>query len=320
MPRNHLPFSASELEALPLFRFVPLECIEGILEHSRVVSLGRGERFEPAGPLGHAIHLILEGRLAVYYDVRERDDTPLHLERGDIVGQSLVSGEPEVPCTLAATEDTRLMVLEEDLIWSLAQASHAAACNLLGILLRGRGGSSLGSFSGTVRDYALRNQAVVDPLTGFQSRRWLEEILSRQVDRFTASGRPLSLVMIDIDGFRAFNERHGRTGGDRALHDVAQTLRNSLRPGELVARYGGDTFAVLLPETEPSTAGMIADRLRQRLMHTVIDMGDGTMLPPLSISAGVAEATPGIDGPALAESALAALDRAKAAGGNTVSR
>lgn len=320
MPRNHLPFSASELEALPLFRFVPLECIEGIFEHSRVVSLGRGERFEPAGPLGHAIHLILEGRLAVYYDVRERDDTPLHLERGDIVGQSLVSGEPEVPCTLAATEDTRLMVLEEDLIWSLAQASHAAACNLLGILLRGRGGSSLGSFSGTVRDYALRNQALVDPLTGFQSRRWLEEILSRQVDRFTASGRPLSLVMIDIDGFRAFNERHGRTGGDRALHDVAQTLRNSLRPGELVARYGGDTFAVLLPETEPSTAGMIADRLRQRLMHTVIDMGDGTMLPPLSISAGVAGATPGIDGPALAESALAALDRAKAAGGNTVSR
>lgn len=319
MPRSYLPFTAGELEALPLFRFVPLECIEGILEHSRVICLNRGERFEPAGPLGRTIHLILDGRLALYYDVRERDDAPLHLERGEIVGQSLVSGEPEVPCTLVAADTTRIMVLEEDLIWSLAQASHAAACNLLGILLRGRGGSPLEDFSGTVRDYALRNQAVVDPLTGFQSRRWLEGILSRQAERFAASGRPLSLVMIDIDAFRAFNERHGRTGGDRALHEVAKTLRNSLRPGELVARYGGDTFAVLLPETDTATAWMIADRLRQRLMHTVIDMGDGTMLPPLSLSAGVAGAIPGIDGPTLLDNSLAALDRAKVSGGNTVS-
>lgn len=317
MPHDS-PFSAADLEAVPLFRFVPLECIEGILAHCTARELARDDRFEPDGPLDRSLSVLLSGRLALHYDVRETED-PLYLEPGDIIGETFAAGEPGVPCLLVAAEPCRILVMEEDLIWSLAQASHAAACNLLGILLRRRHDASHENFAGTVREYAIHDQSIVDPLTGFQTRRWLEGVLERQTARAASSGKPLSLVMVDIDNFKAFNEKHGRTGGDRALHAVAKALRNYLRPTEVVARYGGDTFAILLPDTGVATARMIAERLRQRLTNTVIDMQDGRMLPPLTISAGVAEAVAGAGVHSFVEAALSALDTARAAGGNSVS-
>ncbi|RNC65844.1 MAG: GGDEF domain-containing protein [Desulfuromonadales bacterium] len=315
-PRS-FPFNAAELETTPLFRFVPIECIEGILAHCTVQELSRDERFESAGPADRNLSILLSGRLALHYDVKETD-APLFLGPGDIIGETFAAGEPGVPCLLVAAEASRILVMEEDLMWSLAQASHAAACNLLGILLRRREPSH-GSFAGTTQEYGLHDQSIVDPLTGFQTRRWLEGILERQVSRASASGKHLSLMMIDIDHFRAFNEEHGRQGGDRALHAVAKSLRNYLRPTEVVARFGGDTFAILLPDTTGATARIIAERLRQRLMHTIIDMQDGRMLPPLTISAGIAAATAGSDGRSLIDTALAALDQARAGGGNAVS-
>ncbi|WP_298433177.1 diguanylate cyclase [Geobacter sp.] len=318
MNTNAPPFPAAELEQIPLFRFVPLECIEGILEHCAVTELEGGERYEPSLPLDRGLHLLLSGRLALHYDVRETA-TPLHLEQGDIVGETFAAGEPGVPCLLVAAGPCRIMVMEEDLIWSLAQASHAAACNLLGVLLRRRHDAARESFTGTIREYALHDQGIVDPLTGFQTRRWLDRVLERQVARAEASGLPLSLVMVDIDRFRSVNEAHGRLGGDRALHAVAKTVRNYLRPTELVARYGGDAFAILLPETDSDTAAMIAERLRRRMLDTVIDLQDGRMLPPLSISAGYASHRAGTASGELVSAALAALDRAKGTGGNAIS-
>lgn len=311
-------FSAAELESAPLFRFVPLECIEGILSHCTVKELSQGEQFEGAGPLDRSIAVLLAGRLALHYDVRETED-PLFLEPGDIVGETFAVGEPGVPCLLVSAEPCRILIMEEDLIWSLAQASHSAACNLLGILLRRSSNRSFESFSGTAREYALHDQSIVDPLTGFHTRRWLEGILERQVNRAEASGKPLSLIMADIDNFRDFNEKHGRIGGDRALRAVAEALRNYLRPAEMVARYAGDSFAILLPDTTCATAAMIAERLRQRVANTVIDIHDGRMLPPLTISGGIAGTADGARGHHLVEAAIAALDAAKASGGNTIS-
>src|SRR5574337_1141111 len=92
-------FSTAELETVPLFRFVPLECIEGILAHCTAQELPRGERFEPAGPLDRSLSVLLSGRLALHYDVRETDD-PLFLEPGDIIGETFAAGEPGVPCLL----------------------------------------------------------------------------------------------------------------------------------------------------------------------------------------------------------------------------
>ena len=305
-------YTREELEAVPLFRFVPLECVEGILAHSTILELAAGEQFEPGDNAGRTLHILLSGRLAVHYDVKERED-PLFLEQGEVVGEGIALGGPAVPCLLVAAAPSRIMVMEEDLIWSLAQVSHAAACNLLGILLRRRQELEPENFSGTIREYAIHGQNIVDPLTGFQTRGWLEGILERQLSRIQASSKPLSLIVVDIDGFRDFNERHGRLAGDRALHVIAQSLRTYLRPSELVARYAGDTFAILLPDVTLATARMIADRLLYRVSTTVIDLPDGTLLPSLSISVGIAEAAPAATGSDLVQAAMADLDQTRTA-------
>lgn len=318
MSDAQIRFDAAELESIPLFKFVALECIEGILAHCTVLELPRGERFEPAGPLDKCFYVLLSGRLALHFDVKERED-PLFLEKGDIVGETFIADQSGVPFLLVADEACRIMVMEEDLIWSLAQFSHAAACNMLGILFKRRREPQPETFSGSVWEYAFQDSGIVDPLTGFHTRSWLDGVLKRQMSRSVTCGKPVSLVMVDVDHFREFNEKHGRLSGDRALHAVAKAVRNHLRPAELVARYGGDTFAILLPDADSATARIVAERLRLRMTNTVIDMLDGRVLPPLSLSAGLAQAEPGMGAHELVEIALAALDRAQAAGGNTVS-
>ncbi len=104
--------------------------------------------------------------------------------------------------------------------------------------------------------------ATSDGLTGVANRRTFEEVLERQFTRSTRSGHPLSLLMIDLDHFKALNDRYGHQAGDAALQNVAAALTRAARPGDLVARYGGEEFVVLLPDTDGHALSAVAERLR----------------------------------------------------------
>ncbi len=90
----------------------------------------------------------------------------------------------------------------------------------------------------------------------------------------------LSLIMIDIDGFRQFNDRFGHLAGDYALHAVAQTLRDSVRPTDMLARFGGEEFMVILPDTDIEKAVLVAERIRRNVAEATIIMSDESLLPP----------------------------------------
>ena len=102
-----------------------------------------------------------------------------------------------------------------------------------------------------------------DPLTGLLNRRAFEELLELELERATRAGRPLSVVVGDIDGFRAVNERHGHAAGDAALQAVAQNALKWKRRIDHAARIGGEEFALLLPETDERGAFIVAERLRR---------------------------------------------------------
>jgi diguanylate cyclase (GGDEF)-like protein len=165
---------------------------------------------------------------------------------------------------------------------------------------------------------AARNLADRDPLTGFFNHRYLHERLSEEVVRAIRSRRPVSVVMIDLDDFKLVNDTFGHVHGDRVLVYVAETIRASLRESDVAARYGGDEFAVILPETTVHQAAAVAERILAGFReHPFI--ADGRTPLPVGTSIGIAT-HPG-DGRTATEliaSADAGLYAAKAEGGSRV--
>jgi diguanylate cyclase (GGDEF)-like protein len=120
-----------------------------------------------------------------------------------------------------------------------------------------------------------RELARTDPLTGVANYRWFGEEAQREMYSSRRYGGPLSLAYIDLDGFKAVNDRHGHGAGDSVLRVVADTLRSCLRPTDLVARLGGDEFVVLLPHTDCDAAELALDRVLNRLAEDPHAMGVG---------------------------------------------
>lgn len=105
--------------------------------------------------------------------------------------------------------------------------------------------------------------AITDPLTGLLNRRYLEERFAQEIERSKRYQFPLSFVMLDIDGFKSFNDTFGHQAGDEVLRETAHCIRKSLRNFDVAARYGGEEFIVVLPETDVTSATILAERLRK---------------------------------------------------------
>lgn len=131
----------------------------------------------------------------------------------------------------------------------------------------------------------LSELAAIDALTGLANRRILDERLRLEWDRAQRSTEPLTLLMIDVDHFKAFNDRHGHQGGDEALRTVAQVIGSNIRrPADLAARYGGEEFAVVLPHTDTQGAWVIAEHIRSSVEHLPRVAGDER---PITVSIGL---------------------------------
>ncbi|GBD42163.1 Diguanylate cyclase VdcA [bacterium HR39] len=159
--------------------------------------------------------------------------------------------------------------------------------------------------------------ARTDPLTGLWNRRHLGEELAR----IAAEGRPASLLLVDLDGFKRFNDSYGHLVGDRVLRAVAEILRRHVKEGDVVARWGGEEFAVLLPETDEERAVEVAERLRAELAgRRLRNRGTGEELGRVTLSVGVAERLADEEVDSWIARADAALYRAKRSGRNRVER
>lgn len=158
-----------------------------------------------------------------------------------------------------------------------------------------------------------------DPLTGLFNRRALEERARREVLLAQRTGRPLSLVLFDVDDFKAINDTHGHKAGDRVLQALARAIGQGVRGHDIVARYGGEEFLVLLPDTDGDRAVELAERLRQALRG--LGLAESGQPVPVAASFGVASlGEPEEDWDGLVVAADRALYRAKQAGKNRVVR
>lgn len=129
--------------------------------------------------------------------------------------------------------------------------------------------------------------SVTDDLTQLYNSRYLDLVLRKETKRASRSGRPLSLLFIDLDGFKSINDSHGHLFGSRALVEAAAVIRGSARETDVVARFGGDEFALVLPDTGGEGAFAVGERIRERLAAHVFLVDDGLNIH-LTCSVGVA--------------------------------
>ncbi|MBC2722423.1 diguanylate cyclase [Desulfosporosinus sp.] len=155
----------------------------------------------------------------------------------------------------------------------------------------------------------LQNLSFLDGLTGIANRRQFDQGFLQECRRAKREGSPISLIMLDIDFFKAFNDTYGHLKGDDCLITVASTLKKALRrPGDFIARYGGEEFAVVLPNTDDIGAGIIAEELRASIERLRIPHSNSQCADYVTVSLGIITRFP--DQTARPEDMILAADRA----------
>jgi two-component system cell cycle response regulator len=161
--------------------------------------------------------------------------------------------------------------------------------------------------------------AITDALTGLYNRRYMESHLSTLIDQAASRGKPLSVLVVDIDYFKAINDTHGHDAGDDVLREFALRLRKSIRGIDLACRHGGEEFVIVMPETDMAVATMVAERLRRRIATEPFGIDQDAGKIEVTISIGIAALSGAKESaPALLKRADQALYRAKRDGRNRV--
>jgi len=311
-------YKRSLLEGLELFRGVCADDVQDLLQKCSRRDLAEGELLLSPDAKNEHVFIVLSGSVDVH--VGSPDASVLAtMHVGACVGEMSIIEDLDPSAFVVAAEASHLLVIHQTVLWDMVNASHKFAKNLLVVLserVRSHNRVIADSY-GELRKFELH--ATTDALTGLSNRHMMEELFIREIQRCEQDGKPISLVMVDIDNLKVFNDQFGHLAGDRALSAVASVLQHQFRPRDVLVRYGGDEFAVLLPEVDEELALIIADRVRKAVCGETDDGSDSLIQIPIRLSMGVAELETGSNLNSLIRAADAALYRAKHAGRNIVS-
>lgn len=308
-------WSRKELAQIALLKDAHQETIAPLLRDCPVRSLANGDVLLRAGEACQALYMILSGRLRMQASSSTNPD--MFVRAGDSIGELFLLKDAVVVSTISATEPTRLLVIDRNTAWALIRGSHEIARNWLSLLAERTHVKGVIAGNEELRTVHGHHTAH-DERTGLHNRHWLESVLPRQIARSNASHAALGLLLVEIDGLADDFARAGPTAGDQACYAVAQLLVHNFRPTDVVACYGVAQFAVVLPDTNATSACAAGERVRRAVSQAGMVLPSDSASRPLTVSVGVTELQPGTDASAFLAAAEAALQMAKTRGGDRV--
>lgn len=311
-------YKRSLLAGLELFQGVSPDDVQELLQKCDRRDVAQNEIILSPGTKNEHVFIVLSGRLHVRVGSA---DSPViaTMDVGACAGEMSIIEDRDPSAIVVAAEPSHLLVIHQTVLWQMVDASHEFSKNLLVVLSeRVRSHNQFIAESiGDIRRF--ERNATTDALTGLSNRHAMEEIFPREIERCLQDELPASLIMVDVDGFKSFNDHFGHVAGDRVLSAVARVLRTQFRPSDMLVRYGGDEFAVLLAGVNVTECLAIADRVRKSVAGETDENEDSLIQIPVRVSMGIAQLEEGGDFESLLRAADLALYRAKAAGKNRVS-
>ncbi|WP_353156245.1 GGDEF domain-containing protein [Herminiimonas fonticola] len=317
---THFGASSYTIDKLHLFDGVSDPAVGTLLEQCAIERISSGEALPNTHGAAACVYVVLRGALG---NTLLADDTQQvrsdKILPGESIGELSVLDEAVHANTLMALEETDLLVIPSRTLWKLIDEVDGVARNLLRQLsFRLRAANAQLRRREKVGEF-YRQLSMLDGLTGLYNRAWLNDKLAGLVEEAHHAGRPLSLIMIDLDHFKKFNDQYGHQMGDHALRIAAGVLNAALRPSDFAVRYGGEELTVILPDSNAATGKMVAQRLCERMREAIVFEDMHLPLPHLTASFGIATLDAQHDQEDLITRADAALYRAKEAGRNQIS-
>lgn len=308
-----------ELVGLRLFTDADLPAVAALLEDCTVKVLHKDEVLLVPGAACQRLYLVLRGSLRAHLDSLETDPMQF-IEAGEVLGESSLANRMPISAYIVADAPTSVLVIEQETFWSLVDAEHAVARNMLMMTLERMHANNALVTKGVRLREQHRRQTKVDALTGLRNRAALVDLLRRQMLRSSMGNKPLAVLMVEIDHFRRFTWEFGHAAGEEVLYTVAQILQDQARPTDIAARLDGDhRFAIILPDCDENGARGVARRLCEEVSKAVIVMPDKSILPPMTVSIGIAEMRPFEKAEDLLNAADHALIRVRSRGRGTFS-
>jgi diguanylate cyclase (GGDEF)-like protein len=299
-----------------LFEGVPIEKIRERLKPTGEITLRPGAVLLELGQRNSVIYLLVSGKLAIHLDAENRIPVA-YVHPGECVGEISILDDEAASASVVAVETSQLLMTNPDHLWELMRAEHAIALNMMHIFTERIRRNNAAILETLKQQAQLQAISTFDPGTGLHNRRWMNEMFLRQIDRCARGGQPLALAMLDIDRFKTVNDTYGQPAGDQVLRWVARAMQQHFRPGDLIVRYGGEEFCVLLPDTRSDRALAALERLRASIETATITLDDGRSLT-ITLSGSVAAWRDGWSLDDLVTAANKALNAAKQGGRNRV--